>query len=317
MRLVHALVGLMTVAACGDDKTAASVDAPRPIDAPADVAHDGPDLTTQTIELAGAANGAFWDDAQHALFFTDEDAAKLMVYTDVAGVQPVMTLPTAPSYIPGGITALGGKLVTPNFGPGATTNAANEVFVVDPSVMTGVASTGLLETRHRIGVGVLGTTLYAATFTGTSGAPVGAVESLTIGGDGAATEALLVFAADPGFKMLVGLVATGTSLFVSDQTQKKVFKIDVGDPNSTVSDVGAVADADLMSMMPNGDLIVGGKMGVRRLTQAGVDTQLFSTETFDDIAGSSYDPTGKRLFFINHSSTAGTPDKLEVRPLPN
>src|SRR5262249_12940490 len=154
-----------------DDGISTPIDAPRPsVDAPrgadaslqADAAAlpDAADLRTQTIALAGRANGAFWDDAAQTLYFTDQDAFKLMSYTDAAGVQVVTDLPANAAGInPGGIAQLAdGSLATPNFGPGNST--ANVVFVVDPVAKTAKATSGLDTTHHRIGMGFANGTLY-------------------------------------------------------------------------------------------------------------------------------------------------------------
>ncbi|HEX4423241.1 MAG TPA: hypothetical protein VH165_35265 [Kofleriaceae bacterium] len=317
-----ALVSILwcaAIAACGDDGgNKAKPDAATPtIDAATPVIDAAVDLTHQSIELAGGANGLYWDDAAHTLYLTDENANTLLTYTDAAGIATVTALPVeASGSNPGGITRLAsGTLLTPNFAMG--TSAGNTLFTVDPAAKTSTALTGLDGSHHRIGIGVTSTgAIYDTYFAGMgAGNQTGSVATIVVGADGSATETDLTFAVAPGFKKLVGMIVTDDAVFVTDQTQLKVFKIALAD--NTVTTVGAVTSADLMTLLPGGDLITGGTGGVRRLTQAGVETTLFTGETFDDVHGNAYDPTGKRLFFINHSSTAGTKDRLEVRPLAN
>jgi sugar lactone lactonase YvrE len=310
------LASLLLLAACGDDggSNHATPDAGQPqIDASVPQDTTGTDLRNQSIELAGGANGVFWDDATKTLYLTDDTANTFLKYTDAGGVQTVATLPTLTGGSnPGGIAKLAdGTFITPNFAMGMM--AANTLFTIDAAAKTTKALTGLDASHHRIGVGTTSTgDIYDVYFAGMgAGMQTGSIAKVTVAGDGSATEIPLTIAG-AAFKKLVGIVVTDTALYVTDQTANMVFKVEI--PADTLTTVGTVTSADLMTVMPNGDLITGGT-GVRRLTPAGVETTLFSTETFGAVHGSAYDPTGKRLFFINHSATAGTKDHLEVRPL--
>lgn len=298
-------------AACGDDANSQTPDAAVVVDAST---VDAPDLRTQSLELAGAANGLHWDATAKTLYLTDSNANALLRYTDAKGIERVTALPVlASGSNPGAIARQAdGTLVTPNFAMG--TSDGNTLFVIDPAAKTSKALTGLDGSHRRIGLDIApGGAIYATYFTGNgAGNQTGMVAKVAINSDGTATETDLVFATAPGFKKLVGLVATADALYVSDQTQLKVFKIALAD--NAVSTVGAVTSADLLAPLPNGDLLVGGK-GVHRLSLAGAVTELFTGETFDAVHGLAYDAAGKRVFFINHSATVGTKDRLEVRPL--
>ncbi|MEQ1932742.1 MAG: hypothetical protein ABL962_02520, partial [Fimbriimonadaceae bacterium] len=92
-----------------------------------------------------------------------------------------------------------------------------------------------------------------------------------------------------------------------------IYKIAV--PGFAVTTVATTLSADLLAMMPNGDLLTGGAAAIYRVTQAGVITTAFTG--FEQVRGIAYDPTLKRLFIIDHSATVGTPDKLHIRPLDN
>ncbi len=114
-----------------------------------------------------------------------------------------------------------------------------------------------------------------------------------------------------GFKKVVGLVATNTAVFVSDQTQKKIFKIAV--PGYAVTEVATAPAADLLAILPNGDLLTGGGTEVLRITPGGTVSTLLPG--FEQVRGLAYDAKLERLFIVEHSLTAGTPDKLHIRPL--
>lgn len=304
------LVPVLLCAACGDDGSAnhATPDAATQLDA--SVPDSGTDVRHQSIELAGGANGLYWDDAAQTLFLTDDSANTFLKYTDAAGVQTVATLPAAAGSNPGGIARLAdGTFVTPNFVMG---QAGNTLFTIDATARTSKALTTTDPGRHRIGVGVNAAgDLYDAYFAGAGGGnPVGSIAKVTINADGTFTEAPLT--TTTAFKKLVGLAVTADAVYVSDQTQGKIFKVALAD--SAVTPVASLTGPDLLTLLPNGDLISGGT-AVHRVTAAGVDTPLFTTETFGAVRGSAYDPTHKRLFFINHSNTVGAKDHLEVRPL--
>ncbi len=307
------LASLLLLAACGDDHSSNHADAGQQVDAlvPPDT---GTNYRMQSIELAGGANGLYWDDATQTLFLTDDNANTFLKYTDAGRVQTLAPLPTeAAGSNPGGIARLAdGTFITPNFAMGMSDG--NTLFTIDAGAKTSKAMTGLDISHHRIGIGTTSTgDVYDVYFAGMGGGmQVGSIAKVVINPDGSAVETPLVFGAAPGFKKLVGILVTDTAVYVSDQSQAKIFKVALAD--NTLTTVGAVTSADLMTLMPDGDIITGGT-GVRRLTPAGVETTLFSTETFDAVHGSAYDPTGKRLFFINHSATAGVKDHLEVRPL--
>jgi hypothetical protein len=173
------------------------------------------------------------------------------------------------------------------------------------------ALTGLDPARRRIGLAQAGGVLYASYFVGGGGgSQTGGVASVTIAA-GAATEVEIAGGStSAGFKKVVGLAATSGAVFVSDQAQGKIFKIAV--PGFAVSTVASVPSADLLALMPNGDLLTGGT-GVHRVTQAGAVTTIFTG--FEQVRGLAYDPALRRLFIIEHSATVGVPDKLHVRPL--
>jgi hypothetical protein len=64
-----------------------------------------------------------------------------------------------------------------------------------------------------------------------------------------------------------------------------------------------------------GALPTCGDNGAHRVTPAGEVSTIFTG--FEQVRGLAYDPALKRLFIIEHSATAGVPDKLHVRPFNN
>jgi hypothetical protein len=294
----------LLLVACGDNNKAKE-DGPRP----PDTAPDTPDLRgPATFTLTGGANGLSWDAAGKTLYLTDSNADALLQFTDAGGVRSVGTFPAASMGISLGdiVRRSDGTFLTPNFGFGTQ----GTLF----SLAIGGASnalTGLDPARRRIGLAQDGATLYVCYFVGGGGGmQTGGVATVAINGTAATETEIAGGSMAAGFKKVVGLVATPGAVFVSDQSALKIYKIAV--PGFAVSTVATVPSADLLAIMPNGDLLTGGN-GVHRVTQAGVVTTIMAG--FEQVRGLAYDPALKRLFIIEHSATVGVPDKLHVRPL--
>jgi hypothetical protein len=282
---------------------APAIDAPPPVDAAVDA------FAPAMFDLPGGANALRWDEATSTLYLTDANADALLKYTDAAGIQTVGTLPAASAGISLGdiVKRADGSVIIPNFGFGTQGN----LFAMSAAGV-GSAFTGLAVNRRRIGLSQDSSgVLYSAYFVGGgSGMPTGGLATVTINGS-AATENDITTSMP--LKKIVGIVATTTDLFVTDQTDGILYKVAV--PAGTVTTVAAIASPDLLTMMPNGDLISGGgaAMGIRRITQAGAVTTIFTG--FDVVHGVAYDPALHRLFFVVHSATAGVPDRLMIRAL--
>lgn len=177
------------------------------------------------------------------------------------------------------------------------------------------ALTGLEPTRLRIGLaqdpnGVL----YSCYFVGGHGPQAGGVATVAITGNSATETEIAGESTHAGFRKLVGIVATPTAVFVADQSQKTIFKIAV--PGYAVTPLAQVPAADLLAILPNGDLLTGGGPTISRISQDGTVTQL-PAPGFEQVHGLAYDPAGKRLFVVDHSKTVGVPDKLTIVPLLN
>lgn len=316
-----ALASLLLLAACGDNDGKATIDAAAQTDAAVDAVPDAPPDAfddrrgPKTISLTGPANSLYWDDAASTLYLTNSMTHALNKFTDLNAVQEVAVLPVGTAAISYGdmVKQGGGTVLIANFGFGTEGN----IFSVTSAGVAG-SFTGLDVTRRRIGMSKDSAgQLYTSYFVGGGGGtPTGGVATVALS-MGAATETEIAGATE-GLKKIVGLVATTTGVFVSDQTQKKIFKI--GIPLTTPVTFTAVTatalpTADSLAIMPNGDLLTGGGTTVQRITQAGVVTNIFTG--FEQVHGLAFDPTLKRLFIMDHSLTAGTSDKLYIRPLDN
>lgn len=295
----------LLLAACGDNQATNRVDAAvapdtqRPIDA-ADPR--GP----RAIALAGPANGLLWDAASSTLYFTDNTADALLRYTDAGGVETVAALPAATMGISLGdiVKRSDGTILVASFGFGTQ----GTLFSVPPGGAA-VALGGFNGMRRRIGLAQAPDgTLYSTYFVGGGGGmPNGGVGEVAITGATAAeTE---IAGMDDGLKKLVGMAATADAVFVADQTQNKIFK--VARPGNAVTLVADVPSADMMTLLPNGDLLTTGT-AVHRVTQAGVVTTL--PGTYASVRGVAYDPALERLFLIEHSTAPGSADQLHVVP---
>ena len=104
-------------------------------------------------------------------------------------------------------------------------------------------------------------------------------------------------------------------MFVSDQTASKIFKIDLTASNA-VTELATVPTADLLFMLPNGDLLTGGGSAISRVTQTGTVSALtlVGSPTFEQVRGVAFDATHNLLFVVDHSATVGVNDKLHIIP---
>jgi hypothetical protein len=287
---------------CGDNR------GPAPDAAPQEDPRRGP----TTVTLTGSANALTWDAATSTLLLTDNTSNSLIAWSDADGARTISPFPpqSAGSSLGALVKLADGTVLAANFGFGTQ----GSILSIDAARRAGTLG-GLDPARRRIGLSLdAHGALYTCYFTGGGGmSQTGGVAKVEI--DGATSSATEIEIAGSttgaGFKKVVGLVATPAAVFVSDQTQKKIFKISV--PGYAVTPLATVPNADLLALLPDGDLLTGGGPEILRVTQTGEVSTLFSG--FEQVRGLAYDPTLKRLFFIEHSLTVGTPDKLQIRPL--
>ena len=108
----------------------------------------------------------------------------------------------------------------------------------------------------------------------------------------------------------VGLAATKLALFATDQEASSLASYSRVDPSSAAVVTHDLAEPDLMTILPNGDLAITSKTGViYRVTPAGGPREI--AHGLGQIRGAAYDPAGKRLFVIEHGGSAG-PSQLHV-----
>ena len=264
----------------------------------------------RVVPLAGGANALLWDAASSTLYLTDNNTSSLLAWTEAGGIRTIGALPAQSAGVSlGGVVRRGdGTTVVANFGFGS--QGGLFVMAADHTVTT---LTGLDATRRRVGLSQDGSgAIYSAYFVGDRGkAAVGGVSTVAIDGKAASETEIAGASTSAGFGKVIGIVATPTALFVADQTQKAIWKLAV--PGYAVSRVASVPAADLLAILPDGDLLTGGGPAISRITQAGQVSVLATG--FEQVRGLAYDPAGQRLFVIDHSLTVGVPDKLRIQRL--
>ena len=293
----------ITVCGCAAHAGSGSAERPPPPAVPhAEVARAPGDVT---VALSGGANAVWWDASASVLYLTDNNSSSLLTWSDSKGIQEVSSLPADAAGVSlGGIVRRNdGTMLVASFGFGVR----GGLLTVASGAAT--ALTGLEPTRRRVGLAQDGEgALYSAYFVGGGGKrPAGGVATIAIAGT-TATETEIA----SGFHKAVGLVATPTALFVTDQTDRTIYKVAI--PGYAVSKLASAPSVDLLAMLPNGDLLTGGGPTISRITQAGEVSTLLGG--FEQVRGIAYDPAGQRLFVIDHSLTVGLPDKLRVMRFP-
>lgn len=325
MRKLPFLFAIAALAACGDNAglpdAHVHVDSSSHPDAKKDAAVDAPpDAPSQTvIDLAGGANALLWNDATHTLFLTNDDTDKLQKYTDAGGVVDVATLPTTTAAngisLGGIIQRATGQILVADFGFGTDGNIFS---VASATATSGTALTLLNATRKRIQLAIDSAgTMYSSYFTGPGSAPVGGVATLAVAASVGTEVEIAKQSSDAtpiAFKKIVGLAATPTAVFASDQSNKVIWKITIPAHVVTQFNTAALPSADLLLLLPNGDLLTGGGPTISRISTTGAVSALTvpTGVTFETVNGIAFDPTGHRLFVIDHSATATVPDKLHI-----
>lgn len=282
--------------------------APKPVE-PASAPAPVKDLD---VALSGGANALWWDAATGTLYLSDSNTSALVTWTERGGLQSVAAVPagTAGVSLGGIVRRADGSTVIANFGFGKQ----GGLFVVGADRAI-TALTGLDPARRRVGLAQDGATIYSAYFVGARDTkPDGGVATVAITGATATETEIAGASTSAGFGKIVGVVATPAAVFVSDQSQKAIFKLAV--PGYAVTKLADVPAADLLAILPNGDLLTGGAATITRITPAGqVSPLAVAGNSFEQVRGLAYDPAGKRLFIIDHSLTPGSPDQLHVRHL--
>lgn len=249
----------------------------------------GVDRGPTQIDLDADPNGLWWDAKSGTLLIADDNGNRILTWTDEAGLGLAGDLPAPPEDGPGlgqvVLTHDGTRVVT-RFGFGT----AGDVATLDPAGQAGIVP-GLDPTRRRIGLTVADDgTLYDGWFIHTDTGKVGGVGRLTL--DGTETEVI------GGLLKVVGVLAVGDDLYVSDQERGEILVAPLADP-AGVTVFAAMDSPDLLAAGPDGSLFTGSKVGNVYQVNAGGEVQVFSAG-HQEVRGTAYDPGNRRLFVADH-----------------
>jgi sugar lactone lactonase YvrE len=285
---------LLAVAGCGDDTTSSTADLATSSPAQDLAVQDLAVRRTADVPLGFQPAGLFWDSATQALYLANDGGDQIVRWDEDAGSFAVVArLPTiAPTS--GGLgqlikTSDGSWLVT-RFGCG-TGGAVIDV----PKTGTIAALPGLATNRRRIGLTAASDgTLYDGSFTaagtscggGGTGPMNGVVSLLTL--DGKETDLIT------GIGKPVGVLAIGTTLYVSDQMNGVVLKATIP-AGGTATAFATIAGADELAAGPAGTIFaVSNKGTVTQLATDGTPTEVGSG--YKALRGVAYDSDHQRLF---------------------
>jgi sugar lactone lactonase YvrE len=244
----------------------------------------------------------WWDPGSSSLVLTDETHGALLRWTEAAGFETIAKLPSS-SGLGGVVRIPDGRLLVNSLGFG--TDGA--VFAVGANGE--VATIPKLDpARRRTGLAVAPDgEVFVAYFTVTpGGGHRGGIAKLDPhGGETAVAESDL---AKP-----VGVLATHTTLYITDQHSSALVAYARHDPTHTATIAASLHDPDLLAVLVNGDLVTGSRDGtIHRIRPGGEVTTLASG--FEQVRGLAYDPIDQRLFVIEHSA-ATSQHHLHIVPV--
>jgi hypothetical protein len=245
-------------------------------------------LSQHDISLQRDANGAYWDATEHALYLTEGNT--LVRWTDAGGFADVAQLGSAGVELGGLVRLPDGSFAITSFGFGSD----GGVFVVDPShAVRAVAN--LDPIRRRIGIArAPDGAIYDTYFVVNGHDHHGGVAAIDLGSGGETDVAT-------GLIKPVGIAASATELVVSDQDGNAIESMSLAGGSATPI-ARLLPSVDLLTVLPDGSLVTGGKAGVvTAITRGGTQRPLASG--FDQIRGTAFDPAGKRLFVVEHGKT--------------
>jgi hypothetical protein len=254
------------------------------------------------IDMPGDGNGAYWDANATTLFVTDATHDGLAAWTRDRGFAALGTFPAKTKHELGGIVRLSdGRFLVTSFGFGTE----GTIYVLEGTKSREVAQ--LDPKRRRIAIAAAPDgQLFVTYFVVMSGSKrAGGVARLDV--DKGETE----FAGE--LAKPVGLAVTADTLFVAEEESGAIIAIALADPAKRTTIAEHLPGVDHLMLLPNGDLVTGGKRGViSRITPRGTVTTV--ADGFEQVRGLAYDSAGKRLFVVEHSS-ASSRHKLHVLPL--
>jgi len=269
------VLAVLVLAACGRSSGAAG--------------ERGFDPEAAGTTLPGDPGGAFWDAKTASLYVTDVAHDTVMRLRDREGFTTEAELPASSAL--GGIVRLAdGRLVIASFGfgEGAVYVTANHERVL-------VGRLDPARRRTALAIAPDGS-IYSAYFAvAPDSAPRGGISRIDPGGG----EHDVVTA---GLRKPLGLAATATTLYVSDQHGAALLAYARADGTPHPVMAADVTDPEVITTMPGGDAIVGTRDGiVYRVSEAGA-TEL--ARGYGELRGLAYDAAGKRLFLVEHGAAA-------------
>lgn len=258
------------------------------------------------LPLDGDPNGLFWSADDGTLYVADDDANRVLLWTDDGFATPI-ALPAFDDERGPGLGQVlrlaDGRVFVARFGYG-TLGAVIEVAVDG----TTREWPDLDPTRRRIGLAVDGEgAVYSAWFVGPAGSRVGGVSRLDTSGE---TDLAI-----EGLVKPVGILVREGVLFVADQDQGRVLRVPLDDVASATT-YAAPPSADLLAATASGLLFTGGRTGeVFRIATDGSVT-VFQSD-LQEVRGLAYDEAARRLFVASHDgdSTDGETHRLHVFPV--
>lgn len=240
------------------------------------------------IDVQAEPNGLFYRADQKALYIADDDNNRVLMRTDEGELSVFAEIPN-PSNDPGsdGLGdldfAADGSLYVPRFGFGMPGLGA--IFRVSPDGQPGPI-TGVNTEWRRVGLdyddarGLLYVATYSRdaddVYTGWIATvdPVLGVETKIV----------------DGLSKPVGIVVIGDVLFVSDQVQRRLFKVDLTASTPALALVSEEFESlDLMKATPDGDLLV---LSYDKANSTGRVYRVTPTGAITTVAQGEWDPRG-------------------------
>lgn len=240
------------------------------------------------IDVQAEPNGLYYRADQGALYIADDDRNRVLVRADDGTISVFAEIPN-PSGDPGadGLgdldLAADGSLFVPRFGFGVPGLGA--IFRVSPD---GVPSqvAGVDAEWRRVGLdhddarGLLYVATYSRDADDVYTGWIAAVDPV------AGTETTIV----EGLSKPVGIAVIGDALFVADQAQRKLFRVDLAATSPALALVtDELESLDLMEATPDGDLLV---LSYDSATSTGRVYRVAPEGTFSTVAEGAWEPRG-------------------------
>lgn len=257
----------------------------------------------------------FWSDQANRLYIADNQNNQIWRWDDTAGLEKHATTPDPGGALAAGATLVGqiveqrdGTLVVTRFGqPGGGFSA---VAWVRPDGSSGLVP-GVDETKKHLGIAEAADGALYGTFFGRAPSGMGQAGSVTRI-DLEAGESLVA----DGFGKLVGIVAVGDTLYVSDQTAGILYSAPLAALPPRASEWTVFAELpvpDQVCVGPDGSLFSGQfqaapesteSVAIRQVHADGSVTRFAADPVVAKPSGVSYDAEARRLFATDTGNVA-------------